>query len=58
MDAYSEGFKARLQDRSIHENPYPVWASSWPEWQNGWKAQNEHLADREEVLASLGWQRI
>ncbi len=54
LSAYDIGFRARLAGERQSANPY----EKEPErglWDSGWEDQNEHLNDRDEALASIGW---
>lgn len=52
---YKEGFRACRAGKTIHQNPYPAFTDENTEWQNGWKAQDEHMNDMAEALDSIGW---
>ena len=52
---YDEGFRARLRGEDTDANPYRKLTEKWFEWADGWKDQDEHLRDRDEALASIGW---
>lgn len=54
-DAYSEGFRARRNDEPLDANPYPALTSERSAWSRGWRDQDEHLSDRDDALASIGW---
>lgn len=55
LKEYDEGFRARLCGETIHQNPYAVFTQEHTQWADGWKDQNEHLNDRDDALASIGW---
>jgi hypothetical protein len=55
MSKFDEGFRARLAGQTIHENPYTPWTKENTFWRAGWLDQDEHLRDRDEALASIGW---
>lgn len=55
MEAYSEGFRARLCGSEIEANPYTKPSAEWAKWAEGWMDQDQHLTDRDEALDSIGW---
>lgn len=56
--SYREGFRARLAGKTIHENPYATFTSKHSNWQDGWKAQDEHLSARDDALDSIELVRL
>lgn len=52
---FNEGFRARLRGIAFNENPHPMTSAEWRGWADGWNDQDEHLRDRDEALASIGW---
>jgi len=52
---YQEGFRAHAQGKAFRENPYTPGSYSYQDWQRGWAARDEHMNDRAEVLAELGF---
>lgn len=55
IDPYREGFRARLEGKTIHENPYATFTRDNSRWREGWIEQDQHLTDRDEALDSIGW---
>lgn len=55
MNAYDEGFRARLEGKTVHENPYATFTQENNDWREGWEDQNYHLNGRDEALKSIGW---
>lgn len=55
MSAYDEGFRARLEGKTVHENPYATFTQENNDWREGWEDQNYHLNGRDEALNSIGW---
>lgn len=54
-DAYAEGFRARLQGKSVEDNPHVRLTEPWGRWAEGWLDQDQHLTQRDEALDSIGW---
>ena len=55
MSAYDEGFRARLEGKSVNDNPHGPQSQDFEEWREGWEDQNYHLNARDEALKSIGW---
>jgi hypothetical protein len=55
IDPFDDGFRARLRGEPFDMNPHPLPSDAWRQWADGWNDQNEHLRDRDEALASIGW---
>lgn len=55
VDAYTQGFRARREGLTIHQNPFATFTMQQSDWQRGWQAMDEHLGDRDDALDSIGW---
>lgn len=56
MSLWDEGFRARMEGKDpTIVCPHRHWTDKWFEWVDGWKDCDEHLRERDEALATIGW---
>ena len=54
---YSEGFRAHVAEKPIHQNPYAPFTSEHSQWEDGWIHRDQHINALNELLDSFVWGR-
>ncbi len=56
-ECFRAGGQARVAGKEVWENPHRFDTPQHESWSEGWWDMDEHLKDRDEALASIGWFR-